>query len=270
MGRKLVTGLMALLTAVAAKKGLADVVVKTQVTDGTNPITELVADGETIYTLEVKANTMQHPGTNFISSDFNITLPDYVTVTGAELPDPNAPASGPSTNPDDFYYPQGDFDGIMNASFNHVSPGPYPFVGPGNLTSNYRLIANGPEGPTNCDDKLLGRYFFKVNADTIPGVGNFDINDCQFTDNAFTTYDTPDIGSGQGVTVQNQVYGVVAPEVFGDVDGDGSLTPNDIYTFTKILLGEETNPDMMYRADLNGDGLNDGRDTQYLVNAFTE
>lgn len=242
----------------------SDVVVKTRITDGTNQVTNLVADGQTEYTLEVTADTMEHPGTMFNGVDWNVVIPTNVTVYDAELPDPTAPVSGPSTNPNDFFYPQGSFNGLMQSSFNYVSGGPYPFSG-GELTGNSRVTLSTSTGPSNCEDLVLGVYRFVANPGFI-GTDNFDVNGVSITDTSWNEYNTPDYG--EGVRVENQVYNGVSPIIMGDIDGNGTVDGNDAYLLTQGLLGKLENTEQMARTDLNNDGSTNGNDISYMVDAL--
>jgi len=53
----------------------------------------------------------------------------------------------------------------------------------------------------------------------------------------------------------------------GDIDGDGDFGVDDIDAFIGVLLETNTNVCMQRRADLNDDGLADGRDVQDFVAA---
>ena len=64
------------------------------------PQTILIADGVTQYTLEVRANTTEFPGTLFNTASWDVVVPSYITITGAQLPS----LDNPSTNIDDFFY----------------------------------------------------------------------------------------------------------------------------------------------------------------------
>lgn len=54
----------------------------------------------------------------------------------------------------------------------------------------------------------------------------------------------------------------------GDIDGDGDIGSDDVEALVGVLLGTITDSCTQRRADLNEDGLNDGRDIQNLVDAL--
>lgn len=174
------------------KRADADVIIRTEW-----PETELVADGQTEYQLNVRASTTEIPGMGFSAAEWDVAdIPTYFTITGAVLPSPD----NPSTNPDDFF-----FDYYMDPAWNRVDG----TVSGGELDDNVRLVNNVREGPSDVDDKLLGIYTFTVNIDAPPGEGSFDLNDVAFMDTDLREYNTPDGGSG--VRVLNDTYNIVAP-----------------------------------------------------------
>jgi uncharacterized Ntn-hydrolase superfamily protein len=72
----------------------------------------VVADGETEYRADVRIDTTQEPGKKITNGSWQVYLPDEVTFTRSQLPDPN---NNPSQNSDDFFY-----NILMNSSFNKV------------------------------------------------------------------------------------------------------------------------------------------------------
>ncbi|OWY71842.1 hypothetical protein B7486_09285 [cyanobacterium TDX16] len=56
--------------------------------------------------------------------------------------------------------------------------------------------------------------------------------------------------------------------VAGDIDGDGDVDFDDSELFVGVLIGVYTQPAYVTRADLNGDELSDGRDSQLFVEAM--
>lgn len=63
---------------------------------------------------------------------------------------------------------------------------------------------------------------------------------------------------------------LIAGSIFdaGDIDGDGDIGTDDVEAFVGVLLGTITDACMARRADMNEDGLNDGRDVPTLVAAI--
>ncbi len=54
----------------------------------------------------------------------------------------------------------------------------------------------------------------------------------------------------------------------GDVNGDDSVDPGDVAAFTEAALGMTEDPDTLERADVNCDGVVDGRDVQPLLQSM--
>jgi len=54
----------------------------------------------------------------------------------------------------------------------------------------------------------------------------------------------------------------------GDINDDGMVDEADLALFVAVLLGQETDPDVVTRSDMNGDGLADGADAQLFVAAI--
>ena len=68
------------------------------------PETELIADGTTVYELEVRADTTSLPSTEFLGVEWDIVVPSYITILNGALPDGTNNNQGPSTEPTDFFY----------------------------------------------------------------------------------------------------------------------------------------------------------------------
>ncbi|MFO0972917.1 MAG: hypothetical protein U1A27_05705 [Phycisphaerae bacterium] len=56
-----------------------------------------------------------------------------------------------------------------------------------------------------------------------------------------------------------------APNLAGDIDGDGDVDATDQAIFVNVLMGMDTDPLHVARSNLNGDGGIDGRDAQLFV-----
>lgn len=54
----------------------------------------------------------------------------------------------------------------------------------------------------------------------------------------------------------------------GDMNGDGLVYATDIMCFSEVLLGVDSDPQHIVRADLNHDIVTDGRDTQLFIAAW--
>lgn len=240
----------------------SDVVIRTEL-----PVTTLVADGTSVYTMNVRGNTLQHPGTMFNGSEWDVVIPADITIIDAQIPDPAHPG-GPSTNPNDFYFSQPpSFNGLMEPGLNYVDQRTYPFIGGGELDDNRRIVLNIFTGPSDSDDQILGIYWFTVNQGSTPGTGNFDINGVEILDTNFNIYRTPDLG-GNGIQVQNDTFTVVAPQIPGDINNDGVVNPTDIAVFTDVLLGVDTAPEHLSRSEFDGTAPVNGLDIQGFVEAY--
>ncbi|MBK8267232.1 MAG: hypothetical protein IPK83_02550 [Planctomycetes bacterium] len=54
------------------------------------------------------------------------------------------------------------------------------------------------------------------------------------------------------------------------MDADGDIDTSDVPLFVNVLLGLETDPGRMARADMNADETADGKDVQLIVDAMLE
>ncbi len=54
----------------------------------------------------------------------------------------------------------------------------------------------------------------------------------------------------------------------GDINGDGHVDASDLQLFVSVLLGSDTNPSHVTRADLDATGVPDGRDIAAFVHAI--
>jgi hypothetical protein len=73
------------------------------------------------------------------------------------------------------------------------------------------------------------------------------------------------------VTALWSPYGIALdlhPAIEGDIDGDCAVDFDDLNALVAVLLGVPLDPAHVARADLNGDGNNDGKDIQLFVDAI--
>ena len=247
--RKKQYGLARILSTGLAVVGLnnvvnSNVIIKTQPEQNT-----VVADGVTEYRLDVRGDTTQHPDKQIDYAKWSLYIPDQVSFTRAELPDP---VNNPSQSPDDFF-----FGWYMYPSLNYVdntlgSSGPTGWTK--FLGDNSRLVDTNT-GPSNVPDKALGYYWFKVPVGSIGSDLYFRMGGVKLTATDGTTYTL-----SNGNLTRQDVRFTIAPPVWCDVTGekgkrDGKVNSYDIAEFRKCLSG----PALAYSAgcgwaDRDGDG----------------
>jgi len=209
----------------------------------------MVADGVTEYRMDVVGNTTGEPTKEIRYAIWQVYIPDKVTFTRAELPDP---VNNPSQNPEDFF-----FNWLMDPPYNYVDNTPEPSGYSGwskILKQNERARAPPYDGgPSNVDDKVLGKYWFTVNLGE-SGDANFLIGAPKFTATDGTQY-TP----SNGLQVDNRTFNIVAPS-WADRTGpngkrDGRVNSYDVAEFRACSSGSmvpySTGCDW---ADRDGDG----------------
>ncbi len=168
------------------------------------PQTNLLADGSTVYEMDVRANTADDfPTTKFNDAEWDVVVPGYFTILSGTTPNGTNNSSGPSAVSSDFFY-----NFVMDSGFNRADSS----VSGGELTDNVRLTNNPNDGPSNrsYSNGWLGKYTFTVNTDAPLVNGNFDLNDVFFGDTNFNVYYSPD--NGDGVSVFNDTYTITAPQ----------------------------------------------------------
>lgn len=221
--RKGLTGILASVAMIAGLSGkvtYSDVVIKTEL-----PQADLVADGTTVYQLNIRADTTQHSGVKFNSAEWDVSqVNPYINVLSATLPDGTNNTSGPSANTEDFFY-----NFLMDASFNRATT----TLSGTDLTNNVRITNSPSDGPSDktFSNGLLGKYTFTVNQNAPLGQNNFGLFNVTFTDTDFNVYYSPDINNG--VTVQNDTYNITSPVVC-DVP---ALTPLGGLALAGLMIG---------------------------------
>ncbi|MEW6221345.1 MAG: right-handed parallel beta-helix repeat-containing protein [Thermodesulfobacteriota bacterium] len=151
-----------------------------------------VADGATEHRLDVYADTTPLPGKAFFLAEWDLMIPDFLTLTRAELP-----AEGASgAKPPDFFHPLG----MRAACCDHLDA----TAADGEADDNMRMTEDVFEGVENRVG-LLGSYFFTVKPGTPPGIGRCGLNQVVFAATDLAVYTE---GSGVGIT--NLPFQVVA------------------------------------------------------------
>lgn len=287
---------MSAAMALAGLEGLvskanADIFIKTEISR-TNPGCEktplegpckLIADGSTIYQMNVRVDTTDHPAARINFSGWNINVPNYIEIVEATLPNgtfelPIYCEEGPSGNENDFFSPQPlpepPFNGKMNPTSNCVTSD----VIEEKLSGNIRNIdvTNKEDfyrGPSDRDfsNGLLGVYYFRVNEGTLPQSGNFNMNAVAFYDNNSQQYldcATQDCCGypeycDNLIDISNDTYTIVAPGCLEDLDGSGRVEAYDL----AILLGG-WGPNPGDPADFDNDDDVDAADLAQLLGSW--
>ncbi|MFH1138286.1 MAG: right-handed parallel beta-helix repeat-containing protein [Pseudomonadota bacterium] len=152
---------------------------------GTIPETPAwVADGVTEYRLDVFADTTHLPGQAFFLAEWDLVVPDVLTLTRALLPDPAEAGWG------DF------FSSLeMDDQANRIDS----TIDQGESDDNVRLVRDVFSGAAN-KVGLLGSYFFTVNVGAPPGPVGFGLNQVVLSAVDFKVY-----------TEQNGLAASIAP-----------------------------------------------------------
>jgi hypothetical protein len=236
----------------------ADMVIKTV----SNPIW---VEGQT-YDVNVVANSQQHPLDKITSTQWKVYIADPGLIpAGANLPDN---INNPSETVSDFFYDYTMQDN-PGGSWNRVDS---DFTS-GVSTGNTRITANwGLDGPTDVEDKVLGKYSFTVPA-SLTGIYTFDLRDVEFVDSTLTkTWRSPDVGGGNGVVqVINQPITIVRDEQ-ADFDKNGSVDNADYQHFAGCLTGPgiyDLTTNGCAVADFDFDSDVDHNDTAYFQRQYT-
>lgn len=158
------------------------------------PQETLVADGKTEYRMDVYADSTNVPDKTITGSQWHITVPSYLSITRASLPD--------STH--DYFY-----NIIMDSGWNRVDS----IVSNGELADNVRLsndVVSGAENKVG----LLGSYWFTVDSDAPLGDSNFSFNWVKFTSSDIpTSYRSGDGLTNSQIQVYNENFNIIPEPV---------------------------------------------------------
>ena len=223
------------------------------------PEIELIADGITVYELEVRANTVDlfvSPGVEkFNAAEWDILIPSYINILNGSLPDGTNSNPGPSTEPNDFFY-----SFLMDSGFNVIDT----IVNGGILgdgISNVRLTNDVFDGPSNMTyaNGLLGKWTFTVNESAPLGNGNFSLDDVKFLDTDFLAYDVIG-GPSPDILIENDVFNITAPVTFNpaDINQDGDVDVGDLALVGGQWGTDGTGHPLGYSADVAPIGNPDG------------
>lgn len=108
-------------------------------------------------------------------------------------------------------------------------------------------------------------YSWRRNMQVIPAASQPTYSIASASTNNAGTYDCVVSNPCGSATSDPAVLTVSNPA--GDMNGDCSVNAADTVGFMNVLLGVDTDPQNRARADLNGDGVPDGRDIQVFVNS---
>ena len=250
-----------ILTGALAVNGLTRVANANAIIMAVPEQTTVVADGTTEYRMDVKGNTEEEVGKRIDYAVWQVFLPDTVTFTRSQLPDP---LNNPSQNPDDFFsnFPLTPLKWFMdpahNAIYNSTEPTTtYPGWSRA-LKQNERAVYSDQytprDGPSNVSDDLFGQYWFIVN----PGATGETYS--RLNGVKFTSPDNIDYKLSNGnLTKDEQHFNIVAP-CWADQNGpnekrDGLVDNYDFQAFDACRSG----PQIPYAtgcewADFDADG----------------
>jgi len=218
------------------------------------PITNLIADGTTIYQMNARVNS---------SVELNATnWSVYIPMNRFTLEQPPMQPQIPTVN--DYFEgwnmdPGGTYieetinpnTSVLEHSFRNTA-GAFGPAGIGDLETIYFTVnQNAPIGPVTCQNCAENIAAFAFNF--------LDTSEMSYTD-----------GAGGGITRIDGTYTIV--EV-GDMNFDGAVDINDLPSFTDALMNPDTynsqrQTGTVGSADMNGNGIVDGNDIQGFVNAL--
>ena len=234
---KLLTTIGAILYSADANAQTPTVKIKTEPQQ-----TAVVADGRTVYQMNVTADLTAFPTKKFVAGEWDVIVPYSIQITGASLPSPD----NPSTNPADLF-----FDFYMDEEYNRVDGTP---DGNNKLTDNVRYVSWARDGPSNRVGDL-GWYYFTVPRGTPVGVRSFGLVGVFLYDTTGARYTIAD----HNLTPSNTPF-TVYHQCDYDVDGDVDLS--DFATFQSCFNGPNrpaaqpgsTPTEPCYQPDSDGDG----------------
>lgn len=225
MERKKLKGLGKILAGGMAFFGLIQVANTGPIYKSIPEKATVVADGVTEYRMDVIGNTEDIPDKQIRDVFWQVYIPDKVTFTRSQLPDPT---NNPSQVESDFF-----FNWAMDSLHNYIDSTlePISYTGYNNaLKQNERARAPPYDGgPSNVDDKVLGQYWFTVK---IGETGN-----SMFLIGApkFTTIDEISYTLSSGLEVENQTFTIVRP--IYDKNLDGKVDNEDLPYFEACASG---------------------------------
>ncbi|MBN2563009.1 MAG: S8 family serine peptidase [Phycisphaerae bacterium] len=156
-------------------------------------------------------------------------------------------------------------------------PNAIPVGGEGTITATVESSFAGVPGREVVFAKALGDLTFTAGTISPDGTQATVVTDG--SGSAEMTFVADGVGTGM---IKAGITGTELPPAFsifqmvddgnppgspGDLDGDGDLDDDDLRIFCMVLLGTDTNRGHVAAADMNRDGLVDGRDIGALVEA---
>ena len=199
----------------------------------------VVARGENVR-IDVYADSRQIPDKKIRAGQWRIwQIPSYLTLTSATLPDGTNYTSGPSTEPEDFY-----FDFLMWDIYNHVDTS---VVG-GELDDNVRDVDIN-DGPQN-KRGTLGSFWFDIAPNASVGQEIANLRAVSFYDTDYAGYDV----MNENLTIIETPFNIVQ---LGDANGDGFVDGNDL---SAIIGNWGMSGATRAQGDLNNDGKVGGAD----------
>jgi hypothetical protein len=225
------------------------------------PRQTFVADGQTIYQMNVNVDSTQLPDVAIRSTNWKVYAPGYFSFVDAQLPLQN-----------DF------FEGFpMQPGWNFVDTTASPYNSGWVLDANTRNTDNPFDGPSNHIGDLENIYF-TVNTDAPLGPNdpldvwdNFGLYGVNFSDTTGALYN---IDNGN-LSIYNDGFTIISPcyNTCGDINGNGGpLDLNDFSTFARCF--GETGPtanctaDEFACSDMNNSGKVDLEDFSTFATFF--